>query len=256
MEEPTDVVDNDKEIRHILLNYIMAVRCISESRLVEKFDIIKKEYSLEGDELPLIKKYITDINFQLKNYYFKIDESKSQLTGESYYVFITTKQDPFLQGSTFYSPIELEAIKAIIDEVIENGDQFSVGLVNATQKIVSLSNKTLKEANTLIAKLVDDGWFILTNEDRIILSIRCLSELKSYLVDAYGIKTESDPQGKLLPCKVCDTFVTIGYKYPTHSLNFHFKCFEIYQRQNANEQIAEDELTSIGVPKETVANYT
>lgn len=252
MEEHTEVVDHDKEIRHILINYIMAVRAISEARLLEKFDLIKLEYSL-AEELPSIKQYIASINYQLKEYYFKIDESKSQLTGESYYVFITTKQDQFLQTSTFFSAVELEAIKAIIDEIMENGEQFSIGLVNASQKIVSLSNKTLKEANILVSKLVDDGWFILTNEDRVILSIRCLSELRTYLIDAYGIKSESDPNGKLLPCKVCDSFVTLGYKYLAEALNFHFKCFEIYQRQNEIGPV--EGLTNIGVPKETVVGY-
>lgn len=252
MEEHTEDVNHDNEIRHILINYIMAVRAISEARLLEKFDLIKQEYSLDED-LPSVKQYIANINYQLKEYYFKIDESKSQLTGEPYYVFITTKQDQFLQTSTFFSAVELEAIKAIIDEIMENEEQFSIGLVNASQKIVSLSNKTLKEANTLVSKLVDDGWFILTNEDRIILSIRCLSELKTYLIDAYGIKSENDPNGKLLPCKVCDSFVTLGYKYLGEALNFHFKCFEIYQRQNEIEMV--EGLQNIGVSKETVVGY-
>lgn len=237
----------------VLLNYIMAVRYIDQSKLLEQFSIILEEY--DNDLLPEeenLKKYISTINVKLQSYDFKIDELRHQITGMTNFIFITTKQDEFIKSNTPYSPPELDAVKGIIEEIIENDYHYSIGLVNACQKVSQNLNKSLRESNNFLSTLIDDGWFELTNEDKLILSIRSICELKNYLIDTFGIYKEDDKSGKILTCDVCNQIITLGLKNLNDFKKFHYRCFEIYKRQNVDEKDKEDDYDAIGVSISTL----
>ncbi|RLV93508.1 hypothetical protein JA1_002285 [Spathaspora sp. JA1] len=184
------------EIHRVLLTHIRSCKYIYQSELLEAFKIIYSNLSggVEPVEQPTqqqLDKYLGDINSKITPHGFKIDRRNNELTGELCYIFINTLGDDIIKQSSVYSVPELDTIKQIIDDIVEApGYKFSLGKVNVQQKIANSLNKTLKEAASLVDRLIDDGWFEVTLEDRIILSIKTITELKSYLIDRHGSEVE------------------------------------------------------------------
>lgn len=229
------------DVHRVVLTYIISVRFISFTELQLKFNTIIEKFGeriLDNTTLQdVLQEHISTINGKIAPHGLKIDKVRHQVSGEIYYVMINTGSDEVIKGNTNYSVNELDAIKQIIDELIEsNGIDFSIGVINATQKVAGGLNKTMKEAGVFINKLVDDGWFSLTFNDRLVLSIRSLSELKRYLVDRYGINN-LESNGKLFTCHQCNEINTLGLHCPISDclVNFHYKCLEIYMRNQDNE---------------------
>ena len=49
----------------------------------------------------------------------------------------------------------------------------------------------------MVDRLIDDGWFISTVDDRLMLSIKTLCELKEYLIETYGVNgDDTDADGR------------------------------------------------------------
>ena len=73
-------------------------------------------------------------------------------------MIINTVSNEVVKGNTNYSVNELDTIKQIVDELVESsGIEFSIGVVNATQKVAGSLNKTMKEAGSVITKFIDDA---------------------------------------------------------------------------------------------------
>lgn len=233
----------------LLLTYLIACRVVSQPRAVAKMAVIASSYNLEGEPAELLNEYISEINNQLREYDFKIERPKHQVLGDSYLVFVNTKLDDFVKASTLYLAAEIDAIKTVIDDIVENGSQYSVGLVNATQSVANTLNKSSKEAGALVERLVDEGWFDVTKDDKVVMSLRTLSELRPFLVDTYGIRSSDDEEGSLLACKVCGEIVTIGV---SQGEAFHYRCFEVHQRQKAPEAEGTETFEVVGVPPASV----
>lgn len=229
------------EVHRVLLTYIISVRYISHNELDQKFGTIvhKLNPDLLNDKTleDVLQEHITSINSKVSSHGLKIDKIRHQVSGQLYYVIINTISNEVIKGNTNYSVNELDTIKQIVDELVESsGIEFSIGVVNATQKVAGGLNKTMKEAGSVITKFIDDGWFSLTFKDRLILSIRSLSELKRYLIDRYGI-SNSETNGKIFSCHQCNEINTLGIGCPVVDcqINFHYKCLDIYMRNESNK---------------------
>lgn len=228
------------ESHRVLLTYLFSVKFISHNELEGKFNKIIQDLApdlLEDQVLEnVLHSHITAINSKVTLHGFKVDKIRHQVSGELYYVVINTISDEVTKGNTNYSTGELDTIKQIIDELVESsGNEYSIGIVNATQKVSALLNKTMKEAGVVITNFIDDGWFALTFNDKLILSIRILSELKRYLIDRFGLVLELN--GKLYSCYQCNEINTLGLKCAVNDcpISFHYKCVDIYMRNEANE---------------------
>lgn len=257
------------EPHQILLTYIRAVRDVSRPRLVGKFALVAEAFGLvtpEDSVESLLDDHILHINAKLEPLGMKIDELRHQTSGISYYVFINTKLDDAIKGATSYSAPELDAFKQIIDDIVDGENAFSMGLVNAHQKVAACTSRPQKEAAFFVDRLVDDGWLELTTMDKLVLSIRSLSELETYLTERFGAKNDYDDDCKLYICGQCREIVTLGFacadsRCPT---SFHQKCLDIYRRNDASGEykcpqfaqcggnLAEDAVVRVGVDVATL----
>ncbi|EGW31117.1 uncharacterized protein SPAPADRAFT_156828 [Spathaspora passalidarum NRRL Y-27907] len=219
------------DIHRVLLTYIRSCKYIYHHELLETFQTIYTNLSGESpheEPLQQLNKYLADINSRISPHGFKIERKNNELTGELCYIFINTVGDDIIKQNTLYSPPELDTIKQIIDDIVEAPEyKFSLGKVNVQQKIANSLNKTLKEASNLVDRLIDDGWFEVTLDDRMTLSIKTIAELKDYLIDRHGSSTN---EGKILICQQCKEIVTLGCKHEDYF--FHFKCYDVYCRNN------------------------
>lgn len=224
------------EAHRVLITYLRAVRSVSAPLLTEKFKRIAEHFEIDTKDEPAAKlrEYISDLNVRLERYSFKIEAARDQVLGEAVYVFVNTKADSVIQGCTPYSPSELDAIKQMIDSIISSDFEFCLPYGNAKQQVASVAKLRLNDADFFLTRLVNDGWINITSNSRVVLSTATLAELKTYLIDRFGIFSPEDPLGKLLSCNVCGDLVTYGIKCPSEvcHVSFHNKCFTVFSRQN------------------------
>lgn len=224
------------EAHRVLLTYLRAVRHVSAPVMAEKFQRIAEHFEIEtnGDPGSKAKEYISDINLRIQKYYFKVESARDQVLGDIVYVFVNTRQDAVIQACTPYLPSELDAIKQMIDSIVAADFEFCLPFGNAKQQVASVAKLRLGDADYFLSRLVNDGWFNITSNNRVVLSTPAIAELKTYLVDRYGKFSPEDPQGKLLDCHVCGDLVTYGIKcnQTSCSTSFHKKCFTVFSRQN------------------------
>ncbi|GEQ67300.1 hypothetical protein JCM33374_g964 [Metschnikowia sp. JCM 33374] len=185
--------------------------------------------------MKVMRDYIAEINVKIARAHFKIDSIRDQETDIQQYVFINTKTDEIIQACTPYTVPELDAIKQLIDHIINaHGYAFGLNYANAKQHVASVLKQKARESDMFIKRLVDDGWINLTNQNRLVLSPTSLAELSTYLKDRFGVFSASDTSGKLLKCLVCSDFVTLGKKCGNKDCytSFHSKCMGVFSREN------------------------
>lgn len=229
------------EVHRSLLTLIRSLGYINQVDLQKCFQQIYR--AINGREVEnneeKVEQYISEINSKIKLHGFKIDRIQDQVSGDIYSLFTNARYDEIIKGSTLYSAAELDALRQIIDDIIQGyGEEYSIGFINAKQKLANVCNKPLKESETMIYKYIDDGWFNLTLNDRLTLSIRSMSELRKYFLDTYGIK-KSSLENKLYTCEVCDEICTLGTKCPNREcvICFHYKCREVYLRGSSERGV-------------------
>lgn len=273
-----------KESHKVLLTYIRSVCVLDQDTLCRRFAKILRRLEPEtfNDDTDsdnqseaiagMLEQYITLINDDIQDDGFKINKIRHQVTGAILYVYVNTWIDEIAKTNSDFSANQISALKCLIDDIVGSGDnlEFSVSIVDAQQRIATETNKGIREASIELSGLLDQQWFNLTSESRVILSPRLLSELRPYLVDRYGIST-NDNEGSLLQCLQCTDVLTIGQKCPrtTCPVAFHLKCLNVYRRSANSEgrcpnytncgcTLFSDQnpeeiyLTRVGVPEGTV----
>lgn len=223
------------EAHRVLLTYIRARKVVDEDEMQNRMAIIVSKFNLDGTPETLLREYISSINVGLEKFAFKIETVRDQEARRLQYVFINTRFDDVIQACTPYTPPELDAVKQLIDEVVNASNYgFCMPYGNAKQLVGSVLKQRAGDAGYFLTRLVDDGWIEVTSQNRIVLSPASLAELKVYLSDRFGYLLADDSLGKLLTCHVCGDVVTFGVKCQTRSCPsaFHGKCSEVYLRGN------------------------
>lgn len=226
------------DVHRILVTYIRAVRSVPADVMARKVQILALHFDLDQIEpQALVRELVSTINVHIEKLGFKIDAVREQQTNSLTYVFVNTRFDEVIQGCTNYSVPELDAIKQLIDEIVNaSGYAFNVLYAMAKQRVTTVLKQKTADGVYLLRRLVDDGWLEVTPRDRVLLSSLCIAELRTYLDDKYGVFSAADPLGRLLKCAVCEDLVTMGRKckgYECH-LAFHNKCYGVYERRNEN----------------------
>lgn len=244
------------ESHRVLLTFIRARKIVTEDEMNEKFPVLAAHFGLDQDNLQsLLREYISTINVALEKHAFKIESIRHQETRKLQYVFINTRYDDIIQACTPYSPPELDAIKQIIDEIVNaNNFSFCLPYGNAKQLIGSILKQRASDAGYFISRIVDDGWIELNDHNKLMLSPASLVELKSYMGDRFGYFLREDILGKLLTCFTCKELLTLGLKCKNRecSTSFHRKCSEIHLRGNTtacpNNSCSEtiDDMAKVG----------
>lgn len=224
------------ECHRVLLTFVRARKVVSEDEMDVKWPILVDSFGLDPENSKtLLRDHLSSINVALEKFAFKIETVRDQETRKLQYVFINTRFDDIIQACTPYTPPELDAVKQVIDEII-NADDFAFCFPygNAKQLVGSILKQRASDAAYFIYRLVDDGWIEITSLNRLVLLPASLAELKVYLADRYGQFLADDSLGKLLTCHTCGDLVTLGVKCKAEDCasSFHRKCAELYMRGN------------------------
>lgn len=235
IQENYEPNNNYGEIHRILLTYIRSIRFTNHENVVK---VLAKCLDTQSQEEAADKltSHISEINTKISHHGFRIDRSRDQATGELYYIFVNTIVDEVAKTNTKFSTVELDAIKKVIEEIVDSGLEYAISSLMATQVVSNAIKKSLREASSLIQTCIEDGWFNRTRKDKLLLSIRTKSELKKYIIEKFGIRGE-DTDGKIFFCSQCSDVNTIGLKCPTDicPANFHAKCLAVYLNKSLAE---------------------
>lgn len=185
------------EAHRTLLTYIRSVKSLKLQNLLDAFVLICQRLEVEDEHtMESLNQYIADINIQISQQGFKIERKNDEVDGSLHFIFINTIVDEIMKESSMYTTSELVSIKGIIDDIIEASNfEFSTSRATAQQIVHAHQAKGLKEAAAFVDRLIDDGWFDATLNDRLILSVKSLCELKQYLIDGYGSGENDDEDG-------------------------------------------------------------
>lgn len=238
------------DLHRILLTYIRGVRYIAHDDLLQKYRYIQKrlrdaervaetndsetpdlaneiEPESESEAETALANAIAVINNEITKFGFRLDRKHDQNADLTlYYIYVNIDGDEIMKKDAKYTVNELQAIKLVIDLIVESPSlRFSCPRQEAIRAISADTKRLLDLSEYFLSQLVEEGWFIIDSA-RVKLSIRSLSELKGYLVDRYATRNDSQ-NGTLISCPVCNELVTEGYFCSECQLGYHRKCDSI-----------------------------
>ncbi|KAH7136463.1 Nse1 non-SMC component of SMC5-6 complex-domain-containing protein [Dactylonectria macrodidyma] len=200
-------------------------------------------------------KYIDIASEAVSLFDYEIRSTIHQVTKKRIYALVNTTSDPQTQLATTYSADELSFIKRILDNMFEkyNTPRMEVLAVTEMQAIKQArpdrrqsrvdpdaqtqtpGDKGLKhsEVESVLASLVEGGWFEKSEEAFYSLSPRALLELRPWLVETYN-DADADPNEwqRIKFCEACKDIVTVGLRCVEQDCNFrlHDICEEAFWR--------------------------
>jgi len=184
-----------------------------------------------------LNSYISTANRALSPLDLEIRSAFHQQTRERHYALVNTTSDPLTQLATTYSADEIAYLKRLLDAMFDGQNNkgkreamclsgieaVQLGRVSnrrETQNGMSQSNQSLtaREAESVLYKLLEEGWLEKSRSGFYSLSPRALVELKGWLVDMYnesGEDEEEQGQGnhKIKFCHACKEIITVVRTY-------------------------------------------
>lgn len=218
-------------------------------------DELNIENPLPSVTLNHLSTILHSINKTLEPLSFEIVESKDMDNASTLFTFVNKKALGAIQLSTKYSQNEIQLVKHAIDTIFspknvnqerttdESGAVFSHiryyvpymqmvksvrnGPPQEDEDAPQLNKLSLDEAELFLRDLECYGWFE-RYDGNYTLGTRGLVELKSYLIDTYGVY----PEGTVSKCSGCSDILTRGYACPNGEcgVHFHKQCKELFQR--------------------------
>lgn len=212
-------------------------------------DFCFKNYTEDREILPNditqpdLTNYISAVNMAISPFDLEIRSTVQQTSQTRVYALVNTTSDPLTQLATTYTADEIAYVKRLLDAMFERNntrrqEAMVVPEMQAVQLAKVTSNRTsgetqtqtqtqsggggsgqsltLKDAESMLAKLVDEGWFEKSRKGNYMLSPRALMELKGWLVSTYNDEEDEDRSahprargGKIKMCFACGDVITM-----------------------------------------------
>ncbi|KAL5334591.1 Nse1 non-SMC component of SMC5-6 complex-domain-containing protein [Aspergillus crustosus] len=197
---------------------------------------------LAPEDLP---NYIDIANSAISPFDLEIRSALPQVTDDNppqnleetrVYALVNTTSDNLTQLATTFSADEISFIRRVLDKMFDTNNTrlaelMAVSSMEAIQlaKVNKDENRresgtqpgrtagaavslTMTQAETVLRRLVDDGWFEKSLRSYYTLSPRALMELKGWLVSTYNDDGERGRNGKIKFCAACRDILTVGQR--------------------------------------------
>lgn len=191
---------------------------------------------------------------------YEIRSTVHQLTKQRVYALVNTASDPQTQLATIFSPEELAFIKRALDGMFDkfNRPRMEVLAITEMQAIKfarpdrrqsmgdpaeasQTSDRGLKhsEVETVLASLVNGGWFEKSKSGFYSVTPRALLELRPWLMNMYNDPDAgADEWQRIKFCEACKDIVTTGLRCsePSCTLRLHDICQEAFWRARRSKE--------------------
>ncbi|XP_022235247.1 non-structural maintenance of chromosomes element 1 homolog isoform X1 [Limulus polyphemus] len=204
----------------LFLQSLMCRKICSAPETEELYHTCCRNFDIEGDQFFIrlngeLSQNINSINKHIKPLHMEIRKGLAEDTGMQYYALVNTTESSISRLSSDYSSADLELFKKILEKVVlaDNGVISSMVVLNLTHELEKRMSK--KEAEHLLARLVEDKWLI-QEEGEISLSPRTLIEMDKYLKEMFGENLQT--------CLMCKQIVLKGKSCKDCQIKLHGHC--------------------------------
>ncbi|KAK2734698.1 hypothetical protein FQN57_001468 [Myotisia sp. PD_48] len=205
---------------------LAAIDSVAEGREVLPQDITQTE----------LNTYINTANTAISSLDLQIRSTVDQKSQSRVYALINTTSDPIMQLATTYSADEIAYVKRLLDVMFENNNTpraeiMAIASMQAIQLARIPTNRrqsgeasqsgsaqplSMKDAETVLKHLVQEGWFEKSRKEYYSLTPRALMELRGWLIDTYNYDDDDDEDtlriNKIKLCFACKEIITVGQR--------------------------------------------
>ncbi|WEW59468.1 hypothetical protein PRK78_004942 [Emydomyces testavorans] len=227
--------------------FLQAFMARSTMTLEEAKPILAAIFSVKEDREILpeditqadLTNYISSINTAISPFDFEIRSSVHQMNQSRVHALVNAASDPLMQLATTYTADEIAYVKRLLDAMFETNNTLReeamvVPAIKAVQlaKIPNSASRresqnatqggvaqplSMKEAEEMLKRLVDEGWFEKSRKGNYSLTPRALMELRTWLVESYNDNEDEDEQDsrrhdKIKTCFACKDLITVGQR--------------------------------------------
>lgn len=185
-----------------------------------------------------LRSYVSIVNDAISPFDFEIRATFHQETRERVYALVNFRSDALTQMATIHSAEEIAFVKRVLDHMFDgpantrrmeamcitgteavNLARASAGGRRDTQNGESQQQSShsqgisMRDAEAMMGKLVEEGWFEKSRKGFFSLSPRALMELRGWLLETYN-DNEEDSEGagsrdNIKFCRACRDIVTV-----------------------------------------------
>ena len=180
-----------------------------------------------------LNSYISAANTAISPIDLEIRTTLHQQTKERYYSLVNTTSDALTQLATTYTAEEIAFVKRVLDAMFDGqnnkggGKPCALSGMEAVQLAKPSGRReaqngatqstsqglSMREAESMMARLVEEGWFDKSAKGFYSLSPRALMELKGWLVETYNEPVDEDDdeprRDKIKSCHACKDIITV-----------------------------------------------
>lgn len=204
---------------------LAAIFSVSEGR-----EILPNDVNVDD-----LNSYVSAANSKLSPLDFEIRSTFHQQTRERHYALVNSTSDPLTQLATSYSAEEMAYVKRLLDAMFDGQNNkgrreamcisgidavqlHKSGVRRETQNGTSQAGNqgiTMREAEAMLGKLVEEGWLEKSQKGFYSLSTRALMELRGWLVETYNEPADDDDDeetegaDKIKFCHACKEIITV-----------------------------------------------
>lgn len=143
------------------------------------------------------QKIITEINDNISKHLFRIDTRTCEITGQKVYVIVNKSIDD-LSPSVSFSPVELEFIQLIFEEIMLSNSKSISSILS-----LNLTNRLRGNISKDHAQLKLDSWaengYLINFDGMVFLGPRAISEFELYFKAQFA--------QRMTTCKLCTDYV-------------------------------------------------
>ncbi|XP_011056937.1 PREDICTED: non-structural maintenance of chromosomes element 1 homolog isoform X1 [Acromyrmex echinatior] len=168
---------------------------------------------------------LSEINAKLQPLCTTIKCINCEVTGELYWIFMSTVQDKTASFVSHFSQAELALLRNVYSEIItsNNGCVSSTFCLNLCSSLNAKLTKT--DAELFLLEMVDKQW-LCCKDGKYYMGVRSIAELLQYFKDTY--------EGNLQICTLCKQELFYGDKCNKCDAITHVHCLKNYARNHSS----------------------
>lgn len=203
--------------------------------------------------------YVAAASHVISFFDYEIRSTAHQATKERVHVLVNTTSDPMTQFATTYTADELAFVRRLLDCILDTKNTPRQELMCLTgmeatklarparrpnaqdEEATQTTDKGLKhsEVESMLSRLVSEGWLELSREGFYSLTPRALMELKTWMVESYNDPDVGPEEWQRIRfCRACKEVVTHGKRCTERdcTLRLHDICEDAFWRTQRSKQ--------------------
>ncbi|KYN31874.1 Non-structural maintenance of chromosomes element 1 like protein [Trachymyrmex septentrionalis] len=167
---------------------------------------------------------LSEINAKLQPLCMTIKRINCEITGELYWIFMSTVQDKTASYVSHFSQTELALLRNVYSEIITSDNSYvsSTFCLNLCSSLNAKLTKT--DAELFLLEMVDRQW-LYCKDGKYYMGVRSIAELLQYFKDTY--------EENLQICTLCKQELFYGDKCDKCDAITHVFCLKNYARDHS-----------------------